>query len=136
MIKNCSNKTLLFFLLTVFLTVQWTATHIHLAERHSHGGDHHQHKIQVHSHNTPNHHADSIDSAHIIVDSSVVELDNDCTFAGWKKAGDQFTVFASSCHSFLFVHQLLSIKLSQQDDSKQNYHTYSTIRLRAPPQIS
>ena len=136
MIKICSKKTLLFFLVTVFLSVQWTATHIHLAEHHDHDGNHHQHNIQAHAHNTPSHHADTIDSAHVTDDSNVVELDNDCTSPGWKKAGDQFTVFASSCHSFLFVPQLLSIKLSQQDDNKQNYHAYSTIRLRAPPQIS
>jgi len=136
MIKIRSNKTWLFFLVTVFLSVQWTATHIHLAEHHDHDGIHHQHNIQAHSHNAPSHHADTIDSAHVIDDSNVVELDNDCTSPGWKKVSDQFVVSSSTWDSLVFVPKFFSNQLSRQDDNKQNYHTYSTIRLRAPPQTS
>ena len=136
MIKIRSNKTLLFFLITVFLSAQWTATHIHLAEYHEHGNNHHQHNIQAHAHNTPGHHADTIGSVHVTDDSNVVELNSDYTSPRWKKVGDEFTASTSSFHLFLFAPKLLCIQLSEQSDNKQNYHTYSTIRLRAPPQIS
>jgi hypothetical protein len=136
MVKLRPNKTLLFFLITVLLTVQWTATHIHLAEHHDHDGDHHQHNIQAHSHDASSHHADVIDSAHSTDDYNVVELGNDCTSPGWKKTGDQLTVSISIAYQLLFVPKSSSIPLPDQDSNKQSYITYSTIRLRAPPQFS
>lgn len=136
MIKPRPNITLLFFLVTVFLTAQWTATHIHLAEHHDHDGDHHQHSIQAHAHDAPNHHADSIDSAHTTDTYNVVELGNDCTSPGWKKTGDQLTVSISIAYQLLFVPGSSSTPLPAQDSKKQNYISYSTVKLRAPPQFS
>ena len=136
MLKLRHNKALLLFLITVFLTVQWTATHIHLAEHHD-GNGNHQHTIQAHAHGTLNHHKDSIDySAHAAGDYKVVELDNDCTSPGWKKIGDQQAVSISVVYQFVSVAKSPGIQLSEQGSNKQNYITYSTIRLRAPPQIS
>ena len=136
MLKLRHNKTLLLFLITVFLTVQWATVHIHLAEHHDHNGDHHQHNIQAHAHETSSHHADSIDSAHATDDFSIVELDNDCTSPGWKKTGDQLAVSIPIAYQLVFVPKFFNSQLSERDSNKQNYITYSTTRLRAPPQIS
>jgi hypothetical protein len=134
--RICPNKTLLLFLITAFLTLQWTATHIHLAEHHDHDGNHHQHNIQAHVHYASSQHADTLDSAHATDDYSVVELDNDCTSLGWKKVSDQLTVSISIAYQLLFIPKSSSIQLPEQDSNKQRYITYSTIRLRAPPQFS
>ena len=134
MVKLRPNKALLFFLITVFLTVQWTATHIHLAEHHDHGGVHHQHNI--HAHAASSHHADILDSIHAAGDYNVVELGNDCTSSGWKKIGDQLAVSISIAHQLLFVPKSSNSPLADQDSNKQSYITYSTIMLRAPPQFS
>jgi hypothetical protein len=136
MLKLRHNKALLLFLITVFLTVQWTATHIHLAEHHDHDGNHHQHNIQAHAHQASGHHADTIDSVHATGDYKVVELDNDCTSHGWKKIGDQQAVSILVAYQLVFVPKYPSIQLSELGSNKQNYITYSTIRLRAPPQFS
>ena len=134
--RICPNKTLLLFLITAFLTLQWTATHIHLAEHHDHDGNHHQHNIQAHVHYASSHHADTLDSDHAKDDYSVVELDNDCTSLGWKKVSDQLTVSISIAYQLLFIPKSSSIQLPEQDSNKQRYIAYSTIRLRAPPQFS
>ena len=136
MLKLRHNKTLLLLLITVFLTVQWTATHIHLAAHHDHDGSHHQHNIQAHAHQASSYHADTIDSAHATGDYKVVELDNDCASSGWKKIGDQLTVLISVPYQLLFVPKSSSIQLPEQNSNKHSYITYSTIRLRAPPHIS
>jgi len=127
---------LLLFLITALLTVQWAAVHIHLAEQHDHNGKHHQHNIQAHAHETSSHHADSIEPAHVTVAFKVVEIDNDCTSPGWKKAGDQLVVSISFAYQLVFAPEISKIQLSEQDSNKQSYIAYSTIRLRAPPQFS
>ena len=134
--KFSLNKTLLLFLVTAFITVQWTATHIHLAEHHNHDDDQHQHEIQAHAHNTTSHHADPIDSAHTDNTYNVVDLDNDCTSSVWKKLSDQAVASISSTHYLSFIPQTTGTQLLELDRNKRSYITYSTIMLRAPPQFS
>ena len=136
MIKYRSNKTLLLFLITAFLTVQWSVTHVHLAEHHDHNGSHHQHNIQAHTHYASSHHADTIDSAHATDDYNIVDLNNACASPGWKKLDDHAIVSTSVVHQFLFIPQSTSIHLFELDRNKRSYVAYSTIRLRAPPQFS
>lgn len=54
MIKNRATHLLLFIAIFAFITVQWSATHIHLASSHSHEQDYHQHPVEVHSHQSIN----------------------------------------------------------------------------------
>ena len=136
MLKLRHNKALLLFLITVFLTVQWSAVHIHLAEHHDHNGNHHQHSIQTHAHETSAHHADSITTKHVTDDFKVVELDNDCTSSGWKKTGNQPVILISIAYQLAYVPEFSNIQLSDKASNKQSYITYSIIRLRAPPQVS
>lgn len=129
------NKLLHFFLITAFLTAPVSVTHIHLAEKHGHDGDHHEHNIQAHSHNLSNH-QDSIDFEHVADDYNFIELDNDCTHSGCRKAGSQLAPFISSAHILVFNSKSSSIQLPRLSSKKQRYISYSTIRLRAPPQLS
>ena len=136
MITFRHNKILLLFLLIAFITAQWAVTHIHLAEHHDHDGNNHQHNIQAHTHSTSDYSVDTIDSGHVIDDNNVVDLDNDCALPASKKLGDQSIVSNSTAHQILFSLQSTRIKLPELDSNKQNYITYSTIRLRAPPKFS
>ena len=125
------NKILPFLLITAFLAAQASVTHIHLAEKHDHSGGHHEHSIQAHAH-----YAGSIDSTHATADNSVMEFGNDCTHSGCGKVGSQLTPYVSSTHLLLFNYKPFSLKLPMQDGKKEGYLSYSTIRLRAPPQLS
>jgi hypothetical protein len=130
------NKVLLLFLVTAFLTVQWTTAHIHLAEHHDHDGSHHQHDIQAHAHHSSDHHADSVDSSDVTGDHDVVELDHECSSPCWKNLGDQPVASGLPELRLMASSQSSGVILPEADDNKQSYLTYSTIRLRAPPQFS
>lgn len=52
--KFSSNYLLRLFLVTAFLTMQWTPAHVHLSEHHEHDGLHHQHQTETHAHNLDN----------------------------------------------------------------------------------
>jgi len=136
MITFRHNKLLLLLLVTAFLTVQWTAMHVHLAENHDHDGNHHQHNLQAHGHYTASHHVDTIESSHSIKDFAVVELDNNCALPACKKSGEQSTVSTSLTHQFSLALKPTSFQLPKLESNKQSYITYSTTRLRAPPQFS
>ena len=110
--------------------------HIHLAELHDHNGSHHQHDIQAHTHYPSSQHADTIDSAHAADDYNVIDLDKVCTSPGWKKLTDHAIVSTTLARQFLFVPQTTRVKSPELDNNKQNYITYSTVRLRAPPKFS
>jgi len=110
--------------------------HIHLAEHHDHNGSHHQHNILAHAHYASSQHTDTIDSAHAEDDYNIVDLDNVCTSPGWKKLSDHAIVSTRLARQFLAVLQSTSVKLPDPDCNKQNYISYSTVRLRAPPTVS
>ncbi len=135
MISFRLNKTLLLFLVTAFLTVQWTATHIHLAEHHNHDDNHHQHDLEAHAHFQTDHQIDSIDSEEKANDSNVVELDHKCSLPIAKKITPTIAVITSVNLQFPSL-QLVSFKLPGFVDHKSSYFYRSTVSPRAPPQIS
>jgi hypothetical protein len=128
------NKVLPFFLITALLAVQVSVSHIHLAENHDHDGSHHQHNIQAHY--ASSHHASTIDSIHVVDAYNVIEFDNDYPHSGCGKAGSQLIASTSNALQLLFDIHPSGIQSPKQDSNKQRYITYSTIRLRAPPQFS
>lgn len=133
MIKRRPNKASLFFLIIAFVSVQWSVTHIHLAERHSH---HHYHDAQAHAHAhyEPGYHEDIMGLVHTANDYKAVELDNDCKSIGREiTSGQQIT---SISYQTLFAPEFHGEPLPEWDSNKQSYITYSTTMLRAPPQIS
>lgn len=140
--KLCFNKPLLFSLITAFLFLQWSATHIHLAGEHEHDGGQHQHTVTAHQHQLASYHADTIDVADDTlshIDSNKVvelELEHVCNqYHG--KLSEQFAVIPSgSWDSFERQISSKSIVTPYQQDIYQSYHQYTFIRLRAPPIVS
>ena len=135
MISFRLNKTLLLFLVTAFLTVQWTATHIHLAENHNHDDNHHQHDLEAHAHFLTDHHAGSIDSEEKTDHINVIELDYKSRLPIAKKITSIIAVIAS-VNLKLPSFQLVSFKLPVFVDDKSGHFDRSTVSPRAPPQAS
>lgn len=138
--KRYYSKAWLFFLVTAVLSLQWSATHIHLAAQHAHGGDYHQHAPAVHQHATTGHHADAIDVA---VDAlshvdghKVVELDHDCAQLHLKKTFQLAAIPSASWRLFETTTLTETIPFPRKLDNYQTYPQYSTTRLRAPPVFS
>lgn len=138
--KLCSNKSLLLSLITAFLFLQWSATHIHLAGEHAHDDGPHQHAVVAHQHQSTSHHADAIDIADDTFShsntSKVIELEHVCTqFHG--NLGKLFAVIPfTEWNNFQNQAVSNSVVTPVQTDTYQNYHQYTSIRLRAPPVIS
>jgi len=137
MSKHCFNKPLLFSLVSAFLFLQWSASHIHLAGEHQHDDGQYQHVLTTHQHQLANHHVDVIDVADITLShadtNKVVELDHVCTHAHGKL--NELFAFIPFI-SWNIVKQQISFKgvvTSYYQDSFQAYHQYSPIHLRAPP---
>lgn len=79
------NKTSTVFLITAILSMQWSVTHIHLAEDHQHDGASYQHAPKTHNHDLIGH-VDVIDielsnTDAVHDDSNIVELDQDLAFS-------------------------------------------------------
>jgi len=140
MIKLSFNKPLLVSLITAFLFLQWSSTHIHLTAEHEHDSGKHQHQATTHQHQLTSHHIDAIDIASNTLSHAdshkVVELEHVCTqFHG--KLCEQFTAIPPA--SWTVFEQKISSKsvvTSYQQNIYQTYHQYTAIRLRAPPLVS
>jgi len=70
-----------FFLLAIFLSVQWASPHAHLSGAHEHSGDRHHHSAEIHAHQPiAQHHPDAIDDHdpghRHVADASVIDLDH------------------------------------------------------------
>lgn len=138
--KHCTHKPFLAFLITAFLFLQWSATHIHLAGEHQHDGDAHQHAVTAHQHQYNSHHADAIDVASDplshVDNNKVVELDHACTqYHG--KLGEQVALLPASTWVPVTrrgIHERVAI--AQQLETYQAYHQYTALHLRAPPRIA
>ena len=138
--KLSFNKALLVSLITAFLFLQWSSTHIHLAGEHEHDSSQHQHQVTTHQHQLTSHHTDAIDIASNTLSHAdnhkIVDLEYICTqFHG--KQGKLFTVIPSTLWNVL--ERKISSKnvvTSYRQGNYQNYHQYTSIRLRAPPLAS
>lgn len=138
MISFKLTKALAFFLITAFLTMQWSTVHIHLAENHDHDGSHHQHNVSVHAHELINLHDNLIDSNSQLDNNNikVVELDCECKPQSGKRFNDQPAVSTLVIQHFDFFFQKEKIVTSQFKSPKHHYLDYSTVHLRAPPKQS
>ena len=138
--KLSFNKPLLVSLITAFLFLQWSSTHIHLAGEHQHDSGQHQHQVTTHQHQLNSHHIDAIDIASDTLSHAdnhkVVDLEYVCTqFHG--KQGKLFTVIPSTLWNVLERKiSFKSVVASYQQGNYQSYHQYTSIRLRAPPLTS
>ena len=138
--KFYSNRPLLITLITAFIFMQWSATHIHLAGEHEHDGDHHQHTAIAHQHQLDNHHPDNIDLDIGKLSHSeshkIVELDLDCVQCQANSVKQSPAILSASWDfpEQFFVDDRLSI--TYQAEFYQSYFQYSPINLRAPPVFS
>lgn len=135
MTKFRLNPTLLFMLITAFLTMQWSTSHIHLAAQHDHDGNHHQHYTETHSHLLADHHADSIDSSHQAGNFNVVELDYEY-FTPIVKKKTQTSVITGPVLQQLTIFQRISVKLPVILNTRLNHLSRSIVSPRAPPRFS
>ncbi|MCK4705138.1 MAG: hypothetical protein KAT90_06640 [Gammaproteobacteria bacterium] len=135
MTKHQLNYSLLFALITAFLSMQWSATHIHLSEHHDHDNSQHQHDIEAHAHLLANFHADSIGSLQHADNSNVVELDQQCSTAAVKKITPGIAIIASTKLQ-QSLSQASSFELTDQLNNKLGYLSHSAARPRAPPHFS
>ena len=139
------NKLFIFVLTAAFLTLQWSSTHIHLAEHHDHDGGEHQHQVAAHQHQLSAHHADVLDgvfdadlnSDHNIESGTgsdnVVELDNDCTTCYSQHVGK---VVSAAVELYITCGPEPAFCLAASphaDDPPRGYLHYHTPTLRGPP---
>ncbi len=138
--KYLRNKPLSYFLLLAFLTLQWSANHIHLAGEHAHDGDQHQHAVTAHQHPDTTHHADAIDvtgdTLPHVGDNTVVELDHTCTHPQHQNLPQLAILPPVSGYALAPPPGTERIAVPRKLDHFQSYHQYSTQRLRAPPVFS
>lgn len=132
------NKVVFFILVTAMLSLQWSSAHIHLAEYHDHDGEHHQHNVQAHAHQSFSPNDNYFDSNHQIDSQNikVIELGNDCNIHNWNNLDDQCIALTSAHFPHNLTHNFSRVESSANRRSKQRYLDYSTLHLRAPPQIS
>lgn len=136
MAKTSLNKAFFLFIITALLAMQWSSTHIHLAEHHDHDGSHHQHLSKGHLHDFAPHHADAIDVSHVDTHDKVVELDHECTSPSWNKLDDQPGVLNQTDYYFEHLVHCEAPGLLSITDSRASWLSYSIIRLRAPPYVT
>ena len=130
------NHTLLFVLITAFLTMQWSTVHIHLAEHHNPDDSHHQHEIAFHAHYSIGHHADAIGFSHQAGSTNVVELDHKYSapkIKVWKKLS---SAAITPAFQLLSSTQPICIQPLVVVSPKRNHFYFSIVNLRGPPLFS
>lgn len=131
-----NNKTLFIIIITAFLAVQWSTAHIHLAEHHDHDGSHHKHASQGHLHELASHHIDAIDVSHADSHENIVELDHESTSPAWNKLDDHPDALTQVIGYLERQAHAGTICLSISNEPDSSWLSYSTVRLRAPPQFT
>jgi len=127
--KTKLNYVQLLFLITAFLTIQWTSTHVHFSENHNHDGDLHKHQIETHSHQYISNKESSFQVSH----SNIIEFDP--TYYKQNKKIEETSFVDVTVHVFNFESILPVIKLDVPlfINKRQGYSLYSSSNPRAPP---
>ena len=135
MIKTRAIHSLLFIAITAFITVQWSATHIHLASSHSHEQDYHQHPVEVHSHQSLDSRPVTEDVAQKKHSSTAVELGQEYRFSKNEKLNKLFLAVVGSGFN---LHSSLLVPCIPRADLYADLRDLnrSTINPRAPPHTS
>ena len=132
--KYHSNFVLVLLLVTAFLTMQWTAVHIHLADQHIHDKSLHQHQIETHAHDLINKTVAAIDLSHQASHSDVIDLDHD---ANLPKKEKQRTPTSAAVITPVFALPKTPVKATGQiafiKSTKLRYLYRPSFNPRAPP---
>lgn len=143
MIQKNYRQSFILLLITAFLSLQWSSSHIHLAAYHDHDGEHHQHNVTAHNHQLTKH-QDVIDSASDVhinelvshESHTVVEIEQLCISVKVKYV-DQLAVLpvllAADYRLYKNHNDLIKFVTSA---SYNSYLDSSTVLSRAPPSFS
>ena len=136
MAKYLLHNTLLFVLITAFLTMQSAAAHIHLAEHHDHDGSHHQHQREALAHQSIDDHDDVIDFSHQMDHANIVELDHEYNTVKENKQKESCATISTLAFQQPSFFKSISIEIPIVVNTKLSHLYRSSIKLRAPPQFS
>ena len=137
-VKFWSSNALLFVLITAFITMQWSTSHIHLAEQHSHQGNHHQHQIQAHAHHLSltEQHPAAIDFSHDQSHTNIIDVDHEYSFSKREKQKKPSTIIITSIFPSLQSTLPNRIKIPTSINNQLSYLTNSSLKIRAPPSLA
>ena len=133
--KTWSNRLLDLFLVTAFLSMQWTPVHLHLSEQHDHDGSHHQHQVETHAHNLTEQ-AIAADFSHQTSHANIIVLAQECSFTRHEKQDNLATALVAEATSISQPFLPVSIALPEITTTKSSYFDISTTHPRAPPLVS
>ncbi len=132
--KYHSNFVLVLLLVTAFLSMQWTAVHIHLADQHIHDKSLHQHQIETHAHDLINKSVAAVNLPDQASHTDVIDLDHD---ANLPKKEKQRTPSSASVITPVFALPQAPVKTTGQIAFIKNTKLRSLYRPsfnpRAPP---
>lgn len=134
-VKFWLHNALLLMLITAFLTMQWTTTHIHLAEHHSHEGDHHQHQIETHAHHLSltEQHTAAIDLSHQKSHNNVIEFNHEYSLPKREKPKNPSAIIIASIFPSAQLSLPNSVTPTVIINDQLSYLAHSSLKIRAPP---
>jgi hypothetical protein len=127
--KTKLNYVQLLFLITAFLTIQWTSTHVHFSENHNHDGNIHKHQIETHTHQYLSLNDSSIQVSHI----NIIELDTKDYIQNRKIEKTESLDIAIQTFNLQAVIPLVKLDVPLFINKRQGYSLYSSSNPRAPP---
>jgi hypothetical protein len=129
------NHTFIFALISAFLVMQWSGTHIHLSENHDHDGNQYQHGIDKHAHQSVIQHVDVNDLDENDSALSVVDVDNECNSSIAKKNVQKIAFHTPQFQPLLQI-KIVRLGHSSVYYSKRGLLDRTSVNPRAPPYLS
>ncbi|MGV6851978.1 MAG: hypothetical protein ACWA5R_07355 [bacterium] len=124
---------LLPLLVAVFLVMQWSTVHVHLAEQHNHNGSHY-HQAEIHSHDIDSQFLENGHQLHGANHTDVIEVDDDYSL---QRIGDKLsaTILLSSANTGLLypVFFIVTLRKAVVKHHISDYFSFSSLHSRAPP---
>ena len=129
MTKVRLNYIQLLFLITAFLTIQWTTSHIHIAKQHNHDGLIHQHQVEAHEH----HYIASDNLSFQVSHLNIIKFDSKYNLQNASQQQSPSSDIAVQVFTTLSSISLLKVEIPTFINTKQGYSLYSSSNPRAPP---
>ena len=128
-------RLLSLFLVTAFLSMQWSPSHIHLSEQHDHEESQHQHQAEKHAHNLTKK-LISLDVSHQANHANAIVLAYECCFRQQDKQKNLTTALITKAVTILQPVLVVNNSIPAITNIKLSHLGLSTANPRAPPQIS
>lgn len=136
MTKYRLKHSFLFSLVIAFLAMQWTTTHIHLAEHHDHNGKHHNHSAKVHVHKSIDDSVNEIDFSTHSDGLSTVELDYEFNITKTEKLDKTPVSVLLRRVPYFTINRPIIIEYTEDSESRLSFYYHLTPTPRAPPAFS